>query len=195
MWSSLEIAKLLVAGLTPLFILVLGIWVNRIAKRVEAAQWANQKLIEKRIAIYDQLAPQLNDLYCYYMCVGNWKELIPTNVVDIKRKLDKTVYVYSYLFSPQFRELYNELIGLCFTTFTGQGHNAKLRTPIDHPAGGDRRKSSSIPWQSEWDELFSNEKECAPLTEIQTAYLNLMSCFSEELGVGITHARKSSNED
>ena len=73
-WSSLEILKLVVGALTPLVLLFVGVWVNRIAKRVEAAQWANQKLVEKRIAIYDELAPILNDLYCYYKCVGNYKD-------------------------------------------------------------------------------------------------------------------------
>jgi hypothetical protein len=59
-WNSLEITKLVIGALTPIFLLLLGVWVNRIAKRVETAQWANQKLIEKRIAIYDELAPLIN---------------------------------------------------------------------------------------------------------------------------------------
>ena len=31
-------------------------------QRLAAAQWTNQKVIEKRIGIFDELAPLLNDL-------------------------------------------------------------------------------------------------------------------------------------
>lgn len=184
-WNSLEITKLVVGALTPLVIVLVGVWVNRIAKRIEAAQWANQKLTEKRIAIFDELAPLINDLYCYYMCVGNWKELTPPGVIDTKRKLDKKIYVYSSLFSSEFINNYNEFIQLCFQTYAGAGHDAKLKTSIHHLMGGNRQESSPIPWKSEWDTLFSQQEDCPPPTQIRSAYSNLMSSFAKELGVGL----------
>lgn len=184
-WTSLEITKIVIGILTPLVLLLLGIWVNRIAKRVEAAQWANQKLIEKRISIYDELAPLINDLYCYYMCVGNYKELTPIQIIDIKRKLDKKVYIYAPLFSREFIHTYNEFIHLCFQTYAGAGHDARLRTLIEHPMGGDRKKVSPVPWQEEWNRYFSGREACHPLEEIRSSYKRLMSGFSKELGVGL----------
>ncbi|MBC7919739.1 MAG: hypothetical protein H7Z75_01475 [Ferruginibacter sp.] len=194
-WTSLEITKLVIGGLTPLILLFLGIWVNRIIKRIEAAQWANQKLIEKRIAIYDELAPLVNDLYCYYLCVGNYKELTPAQIVDIKRKLDKKVYIYAALFSSEFIDSYNEFIHLCFQTYVGAGHNAKLRTAIKHPTGGDRTKVSSFPWQEEWNHIFSNGEDCCPLTQTRISYENLMSRFSNELGVGLESGKHGRRKD
>jgi hypothetical protein len=191
-WNSLEVTKLVVDILTPLFLLFLGIWVNRIAKRVEAAQWTNQKVIEKRIAIYDELAPFINDLYCFYMCVGNWKELKPTDIVNIKRKLDKRIYIYAPLFSPKFLGDYNEFIGLCFQSFVGYGHDARLRTLIKHPVGGDRRESSTEPWRSDWDALFT-DKEIATLSEVRAGYENLMTQFADELGIGIRPSNSTKN--
>ena len=182
-WNSVEITKLFVDALTPILIVFLGIWVNRIAKRFEQAQWTNQKLIEKRITIYDELAPMINDLYCYFMCVGNWKELTPVQIVELKRKLDKKIYVYVSLFSEQFVRVYHEFIHECFETYTGAGHDAKLRTLLDHPTGGDRTKSSSVAWQSDWEKLFSTN--ASPLDQVRTAYETLMSRFAEELGVGL----------
>jgi hypothetical protein len=184
-WNSIEVTKLLVEALTPIGLVFLGIWVNRIAKRVEAAQWANQKLIEKRIAVYDKLAPLVNDLYCYFMCVGNWKDLTPKQMVEAKRALDKKVYIYESLFSHEFKDLYNKFIHLCFMTYTGQGHDAKLRTLLDHPKGGDRTKSSSTAWQAEWNTFFSAKEDSSSPEDVDTAYKTLMSRFSEELGVGL----------
>ncbi len=144
-WNSIEIIKIVIGVLTPLVLLFLGIWVNRIAKRVENTQWANQKLIEKRIAIYDELAPLVNDLYCYYRGVGNYKKITPADVIDIKRKLDKRVYVYASLFSSEFLDIYKEFINSYFIPFGGErGEDAKLRTSIEHPVGGDRREVSAF---------------------------------------------------
>lgn len=185
-WNSLEIAKLLVGALTPILIVLIGIWVNRIAKRLEAAQWTNQKLIEKRIAVYDELAPMINDLYCYFLCVGNWRDFTPVQIIEIKRKLDKRIYVYASLFSRNFISIYNDFIHLCFETYTGSGHSAKLRTLLDHQMGGDRRKSSSVAWQSDWDKLFS--AKASPVEEVRRAYQILLSRFAEELGVGLGKA-------
>jgi hypothetical protein len=194
-WNSLEITKLVIGTLTPLFLLFLGIWVNRIAKRVETAQWANQKLIEKRIAIYDELAPLINDLYCYYMCVGNYKEFTPLQIIAIKRNLDKKVYIYAPLFSPDFIYSYNKFIHLCFLTYTGVGHDARLRTLIEHPMGGDRKKVSSFPWQTEWDVLFARKEQYSPLEEIDASYKRFMSRFSEELGVGLELGKHKQEKD
>lgn len=192
-WTSLEFTKLVVATLTPLAVVFLGLWVNRVAKRIEAAQWANQKLIEKRIAIYEKLAPLINDLYCFYMCVGHWKDLTPIQIVEIKRKLDKEVHIYSSLFSPEFVRFYNAFIDACFVTYAGAGHDARLRTLIEHTKGGDRRKSTSVPWKTEWDALFSGKEGCYPLQQVRTAYEELMFRFSKELGVSHEQTEQSTN--
>jgi hypothetical protein len=102
-WNSLEIAKLAVSVLTPLIVLCIGIWVNRLIQRMQSLKWANQKIIEKRIAVYDELVPLLNDIYCYYEFVGNWKELTPIQILELKRKLDKKVYIYAPCFLSNLR--------------------------------------------------------------------------------------------
>lgn len=101
-WNSLEIAKLLAGLLTPTAIAVLGIYIHRVTKRFEYLQWRNQKLIERRLAIYDDLAPQLNDLRCYFTYVGSWKELDPPAVVALKRTIDKKIHLAAPLFSVLF---------------------------------------------------------------------------------------------
>ncbi|MDP8929448.1 MAG: hypothetical protein M3O70_12990, partial [Actinomycetota bacterium] len=69
-WTSLEVAKLIVAALTPVLIFALGVVVTRAARRVEDAQWANRTIIGKRLDVYSELAPSLNDIYCFFTMVG-----------------------------------------------------------------------------------------------------------------------------
>jgi hypothetical protein len=183
-WNSLEIAKLVASLLTPLLLLFIGIWVSRLTERFKVTLWANQKVIEKRIDVYDEIAPMLNDLYCYFSYVGNWKELTPIQIIDIKRKLDKTFYIYAALFSPEFQKLYFTFIHLCFETYVGAGKNAKLRTYIANQFEN-RKKVSQTKWEDSWDELFSEPREVTPTEEIKSGYKALMARFSKELGVGI----------
>ena len=74
-WNSLEITKLLAGLVTPAVLAFIGIYIHRITKRFEHLQWRSQKLIETRLKIYEELAPQLNDLLCYFTYVGCWKTL------------------------------------------------------------------------------------------------------------------------
>jgi hypothetical protein len=183
-WTALEVAKLLVSLLTPLMILLLGIWVTRLAERFKAVLWANQKIIEKRIAVYDELAPLINDLYCYYSFVGNWKELSPPQIVETKRKLDKKIYIVAPLFSRGFISLYNTFIHLCFETYVGAGHNAKLLTLVVN-TNGDRKSAFPGNWDKTWDKMFSDPAKCLDKSQIKDGYFNLMNCFSSELGIGL----------
>lgn len=61
-WNSLEVVKIVVAVLTPVLLLALGVVVNGAARRVENAQCANRKLVELQIDIYKEMAPRLNEL-------------------------------------------------------------------------------------------------------------------------------------
>jgi hypothetical protein len=63
-WNSLEVAKLAVAAATPIAVAVVGFWLNNRLKSVEQAQWSQQKVIERRITAYDDIAIPLNRLFC-----------------------------------------------------------------------------------------------------------------------------------
>ncbi|WP_077036777.1 hypothetical protein [Pelomonas sp. KK5] len=97
-WSWLEVAKLVASLLIPLTLAGVGVFVHRVTRQFEHLQWRSQKLIEKRIAIYDDLAPLFNDLLCYFTYVGRWKEMSPPDVVALKRVVDKKIYMAAPLF-------------------------------------------------------------------------------------------------
>jgi hypothetical protein len=129
-WNSLEIVKLLVAGLVPLTVVGLGVWVTKLTNRLESAQWINQKLVEKRIKLVDDLALDLNDLYCYFLFIGVWKALSPVDVIDRKRRLDRIVYVNRPFLGETCSTTYDAFIKLLFKTFRDPGQDAGLRTTL-----------------------------------------------------------------
>lgn len=174
-WNSLEIVKLIIEGLTPILILFLGIIINQTIQKFELRQWKNQKLIEKRLEIYDDISPLLNDLLCYFTFVGCCKDLSPIAVIKMKRILEKKIYLAAPLFSPSFFSSCMKLMDLCYETYTGWGQDAKLKTSFEI-----RKQVAASEWVVDWDEMYSSH--VTDLKDINKAYNRIMKCFSEEIG-------------
>jgi len=176
-WNSLEIAKLVVAGLTPLFVAIIGFWLNRRLKSLEQAQWSRQKVIERRIKAYDELVPSLNELFCFFCYVGSWKELSPPDVVRLKRRLDRTAHTSAPLFDQHFLQRYQALLDTCFATFGGWGDDAKLRTLPDR-----REEAAGAGWQADWRPCFADRSEASEPSEVKKAYAELMAYLARAIG-------------
>jgi hypothetical protein len=127
-WNSLEAVKLLVAFLTPVLLFCLGWRVTQTARRVEEAQWANQKLIERRLELHQRLAPLLNDLLCFFTWRGHFRSIDPPQAIEIKRELDRIFFANEQLFSEGFAARYKEFVKLCFAHWGHEGEDAKLKT-------------------------------------------------------------------
>jgi hypothetical protein len=180
-WNSLEIVKLLVGALTPVSVVVLGWFVSRRLKRIELVQWSNQKLIEKRLQVYDSIAPLLNRLLCFFTWVGDWKDISPEELIRAKRELDKVVNVYRHLFEDEVYKAYQAYIHLLFKTFMGAGVDARIRSFIKSP-DGDRTSHCSYVWKTEWSQKFY-ENEVPSKSEVRIQYHRLMGLLRNSLGV------------
>lgn len=181
-WNSLEVAKLLVSTLTPVVVVILGIWIARVTKRLEQRQWTHRRIIERRIDVYDEIAPLLNDLVVYFTFVGHWKELQPIQLVEAKRILDRRVHISESLFSEQFLLSYSSFIQLCFATYQGWGIDARLR--------GDPKlhiKAAGSSWDTAWTELFTAERDWVEPSRVYNSYKQLMAVLSEELQLNLGH--------
>ena len=186
-WNTLEVAKLIVSALTPLLVVVIGLWIHRSLKRLEYLQWTNQKVTEKRITVFEELAPLLNDILCYFTFVGCWKDLSAPEVVERKRRMDRIVHVNAPLFSREFGHRYHNFIEACYSTYEGWGKDAKLRTLSER-----RRAAAGSAWKAEWDSCFADKNNCSDPKIVRSKYESLMSCFSDELGVGLHSDQVSS---
>lgn len=179
-WSSVQIVILVVDALTPVVVAVLGFYVARVSRRIAQIQWANQTVVTRRLDIFGQLAPGLNQLLCFAAFVGGWKEIQPRQAIAIKRQLDETMYANRVLFSEQLFDAYHHFMATLFAMYATTDADAHLRAPIKSK-WGDRR---NMPW---WDEdsmaaLFS-PGDPASLDDIQAAYDQLSQWFRAELYV------------
>jgi hypothetical protein len=185
-WNSLEVTKLIVSLATPALVVWLTYQVGRFTSRLERTQWANQKLIEKRLQIFDDVAPELNDLYCYFCRIGNWKELSPPDVISKKRELDRRVHVYEPLLPDGAIAAYDSFMAACFQTFSKPGTDAKLLTPIV-TGDGDRSKVFPGTWDAKWNDMFAAGGGLSS-KDVWQRYHTLMSKFSQAIGISRNEA-------
>lgn len=180
-WNSLEIVKLIASLLTPLIVAIIAYKFNQKIKLMEKAQWTSQKIIEKRLQVFDSVVPLLNDILCFHCYVGNWKSLSASEIIMHKRVLDKELNVYSKLFNEQILIEYNTFMSLCFETSTGWGNDAKIKSIFEN------RKEYASAWSDSDTELFYNKydknDESNNLKEKKIAYDKLISSLAESLQI------------
>jgi hypothetical protein len=179
-WTSLQIATLAVDALIPVTVAGLGVVFARTSRRIEQVQWANQTVVTRRLDIFAQLAPGLNQLLCFATFVGGWKEIEPRQAIALKRELDQVMYANKVLFSGELFAAYREFMAALFAMSASTGSDALVRAPVESQ-WGDRR---NLPW---WDEdtmagLFQ-ATDPAGLDEIQAAYDRLADRFRADLYV------------
>ena len=179
-WTGVEIATLAVAAVTPLTVAGLGFFIDRVGRRIQQVQWANQTVVTRRLEVFGQLAPGLNQLLCFATFVGRWKEIQPPRAIAIKRELDEIMYANRVLFSDELFAAYHHFMATLFAMWATVDADAHLRAPVKSQ-WGDRR---NMPW---WDEptmavLFSPDKTSS-LEDIQAAHDRLSDLFRADLYV------------
>jgi hypothetical protein len=178
LWNSLEIVKLLFGLVTPLVVAIGGYYITKSMHKLEARSLVNQKIVEKRLTLFDSMAPLFNDLYCYFMRVGRWKELTPPDLIEKKRTLDTLFYINKPLFSAEFESNYfTFILSDCFRAFSGHAKNARLRTRY-------LQYSNLNNWNPKWKDCFvEEESDICPLERLAEDYDALMNQFATELGI------------
>ena len=169
----MEIIKIIVSFATPIIILLLGVWAKNIAVDYEKRASLNDRVIEKRVEIYEMIGKDLNDVYVYLVQVGDWKEFSPSQIIEKKRDIDQSMYVSRPYWSNNAFLSYTEFMDASFETFTGIGEDAKIKTVTYQ-----LEKLDS--WEGGWKKYFS--KEPTEMRVIKDKYSLLMNNLATEFG-------------
>jgi hypothetical protein len=176
----LDLVKTLAAVAVPVVVAVVGYRLNQRVKQWEASQWRNQELIKARLRYYDQLAPMVNDLMCYLLFVGRWKDLTPPEVIAIKRDADRLFFSVAPLFSDRTVSAYQTFMAACFDTHTGWGRDAKVRSGFVR-----RRDARPDSWDTTWQSWFSlpegQEITDEHQAEVRNGYDLLLSALAADI--------------
>ncbi|MEZ5778104.1 MAG: hypothetical protein R3E44_07055 [Paracoccaceae bacterium] len=177
----IEVLKLLSSIATPIVVVVLGFKLNSRLKSIDDSQWQSRKIVEKRLELYEKIAPGLNAIFCFCMWVGYWKDLSPRGLIQTKRDLDKTANIYRHLLSEEFYSKYNDFIHLVFLTYTGAGKDALIKCAISG-SDGNRRTHSNYEWEDAFVDLFT-DRENPTKSQIARSYNDVMTELRKCVGL------------
>jgi hypothetical protein len=155
---------------------VLAIWFSRVIKRMKKKHWSNQKIVEKRMEVFDRMAPMLNDIYCFYCYVGNWKEIAPPELLSYKRDLDKEMNIYASLFSEDLSTKFRNFMLLCFVSSSGWEHDEKIKSLVE------LRREHCEGWDEDWIKYFDTNN-VVEAVQIKERYDKLIESFKSDLVV------------
>jgi len=173
-WNSLKIPIMIIAALAPVIIVFLTIRYNRIIKHLKTKHQADQRIIEKRIEIYDRMGPKLNDVLSFFCYSGNWKDLTPVDMLRLKKELDQDINIYSPVFSDDLSKKYTGFIHLCFVSFSGWEHKEKIKSLYEI------RQEHNVDWNENWIPFFDTNNVVEAI-KLRESFHALMEYFKKEL--------------
>jgi hypothetical protein len=149
--SWFDYANLGISALTPLVTGVFAVLVLYVGVRVDQSKELNQTLLTKRLEVYENIAPKLNDIYCFYEVFGNWADLNPDDIIKRKRDIDNQYYVYKFLFSSAVTDAYPKFEAAFFHTYSGPGQPLQLMLDLNHV-----RSNMGNKFNADWEKSVSN---------------------------------------
>ncbi len=143
LWNSLEVCKLIVGLMVPITIVLVS---NQFAtrERLQAEKLeSKQKIddstrakedererreVDRRFSVWEEMSPDINQIYSYFLYVGDWKAIRPEEVIQKKRHLDDLIYSNRIFFNNQFFDSYTAFTKAAFDTYQGWDEDPKLNT-------------------------------------------------------------------
>jgi hypothetical protein len=171
----LDIVNTIISFLTPLAIAVVGFFIQRVLAQQNQNWRIQERLVDKRVEIYQSIAEDLNKIYCYVMDVGTFKDESPDEIIQAKRNVDKNMYMYQAIWPEETFNQFKEYMDSAFATYQGYGEDAKIRaTTIEKRSA---YKKGDKNWQDDWDKRFTGKRD----PEHQPKYKKLMNLISRDL--------------
>jgi hypothetical protein len=170
----LKYAQLAVAALTPIMTGVVGIILVRMGNKLDVTKQLHQELLRKRLQLFEDVAPKINDVFCFFQAVGHWADLNPDEIIKRKRAVDRVLQVNRYLFRSDFWEAYQRFEAEHFDMFAAPGHPARLRLDVAH-----FQKLVGQAFRPEWSDLISAKE--GDHNEQRRSYQALMEILGKEM--------------
>jgi len=174
-WNSLELAKLLVSLLTPIAVVCIGFFIQHNLAEQNRSWQAQQRIVERRLQVYDTIRLQLNRIFCFIEDVGSWKTDNPEKVIDYKRSVDQAMHSQRAVWRPDTFKAYLAYIdGAAFEIYGGGvGTDAKIKTH-------DKEKVVGIPgWNVDWGKRLTGQRD----PNHKEKYDQLLNLISRDLAL------------
>lgn len=161
--------------LTPLAIILVGALIQRAVSQADREWKSGERRAEQREAVYSELGPQLNLIYCYLEEVGDYSRYTPEEIILKKRSADRLFFSYYSYWSMSTKTSYGNFMKAGFKPYQGIATDAKIRTSYYQKQIAFARRG--INWKDSWDEAFTDESD----PTLRESYLALVADFLDDI--------------
>lgn len=197
--KKLQIQKygLCISISTPIFICLLGAWIQSSIKTAEQSwvtrekereqvwrineqkreqAWkTSERRAEQRAQVYANIGPSLNIIYCYVDDVGDYTRYSPVDIINKKREVDRIFFAYYSYWSLNTKTAYRTFMDGSFATYQGVATDAKIKSSSFQKKAAYQKRM--ITWDLAWSDSFTEEKSKL----LRDSYLELVISFLTDL--------------
>lgn len=168
--------EILVHALTPLAIFGLGFFAKAVADRYERERALFEAQAQWRLEIFREMSVYLNDIYCFYTYVGEWRCITPDAATKSKREADRLVATNYFLWSASFLDAWKAFSETAFEANRGRGKSFRFRANVD-------MHRESPHWLPEWEERFVPAGQRVRRSAFIRSYQAMIDAAVRDLGI------------
>jgi hypothetical protein len=138
----------------PLVLAVFGYLIQQKLSEQDRAWKTSQRVIDRRLQVYDSIGRDLNRIYCFVQDVGTWKEDTPEKVIGYKRSIDGQMHAHRAIWPRDTFAAYVDYMDRsAFLIFQGVGSDPRIRT------GDGQKRIGVVGWKSDWSAQLTGERD------------------------------------
>lgn len=174
-WNSLEIAKLIISLAMPAAVAYFGWVANSKLQDLQHQIRLSEKIIDKRIEIYESIRIRLNNIYTYIEEVGSYKQFTPDTIMEDRRYLHAEMHTQRAYWSPAtFSAYLTYMDEIAFEPWQGINTDARIRD-----APGQKKTLGS--WKEGWSDDFTGKQH----PDHAATYSRLINHISLDIGANV----------
>ncbi len=186
------------AILIPFAIAAFGLLFHRYKTALESRFEHERETFGRRFMKFEEISSLANDIYCFQVLVGHYRQIQPPSVIEKKRQLEALVFATLPLWNDRFANALMRFLDVCFKTQRGTRQNVASAADVQR-----HKTESASSWDASWDAFFLEPAERqAYLSEITSsdfsgsyrnavvkpAYAEFLSALSESVGGGLSES-------
>jgi hypothetical protein len=174
MQAILGIIEMVVMVFILIFLIYLILRLSNLFRKQDNERTISEKILEKRIAVYDIIAVKLYHIMCFFLYTGNWVEISPVEILRLKRELDRDTNIYGPLFDEELVGKFQEFHQQCFISASGWEQDVKIKSLYD------LRVKHNMDWEEDWAHYFDTNNVVEAI-QLKEKYDKLIDSFKQYL--------------
>lgn len=145
----IEAVSTSIDALVPALLAIGGVILHRYTKTIDHRLDVERESVARSSLRFEELSTLINDIYCFTVVVGHYRDISPADAIESKRRLEHVMFSTLPMWKDSMVQAARDFIDACYVTKRGPGMPLLLGSDIVR-----QKQERHDSWKSSWDELF-----------------------------------------